>query len=83
MGSRVNHVAGQRCKPSTRSIPSALPLYDQEALAQRVLAELDADARWDDLFARPESDDLLTRMADRALDAHRDGQTRPLDLGDP
>lgn len=61
---------------------SALPPSDQEALAQRVLAELDADARWDDLFARPESDDLLTRMADRALDAHRDGQTRPLDLGD-
>ncbi len=57
---------------------AGLPPSDQEALARRVLAELDADARWDDLFARPESDDLLTRLADRALDAHRAGLTRPL-----
>ena len=61
---------------------SSLPSSEQEALARRVLAELDADARWDDLFARPESDDLLTQMADRALAAHRDGQTRPLDIDD-
>lgn len=59
---------------------STLSPADQEALAQRVLAELDADTRWDDLFARPESDDLLTRLADRALGAHRDGQARPLDV---
>ena len=57
---------------------SALPTAEQEALARRVLAELDADERWDELFARPESDDLLTRMADRALEAHRGGQTRRL-----
>ena len=59
---------------------STLSPADQEALAQRVLAELDADTRWDDLFARPESDDLLTRLADRALGAHLDGQSRPLDV---
>ena len=59
---------------------STLSPADQEALAQRVLAELDADTRWDDLFARPESDDLLTRLADRALDAHRGRQARPLDV---
>ncbi len=61
---------------------SSLPVSEQEALARRVLAELEADTRWDDLFARPESEDLLTRLADQALEAHRTGQTRPLDLGD-
>ncbi len=58
---------------------SELSPSEQEALARRVLAELDADARWDKLLAHPESDDLLTRMADRALAAHRADQTRPLD----
>jgi hypothetical protein len=57
---------------------ASLPAQEQEALARRVLAELDADARWDDLFAQPESDDLLVRLADEALAAHRDGRTRPL-----
>ena len=61
---------------------STLSPADQEALARRALAELDADARWDNLSAQPESDDLLTRLADRALDAHRDGRTRPLDVRD-
>jgi alkylhydroperoxidase family enzyme len=61
---------------------SSLPAPEQEALARRVLAELDADVCWDDLLARAESDDLLTRLADRALDAHRAGRTRPLDSDD-
>ncbi len=61
---------------------ASLPAPAQEALAQRVLAELEADARWDDLLSRPESDDLLTRMADRALAAHRSGETKPLDPDD-
>ncbi|MEM1118643.1 MAG: hypothetical protein AAF845_01580 [Bacteroidota bacterium] len=61
---------------------SSLPAQEQEALARRVLAELDADVQWDDLLARPESDDLLTRLADEALAAHREGRTRPLDPDD-
>ena len=61
---------------------SSLSAEEQEALARRVLAELDADAQWDALLARPESDDLLARLADRALGAHKAGRTRPLDLDD-
>ena len=57
---------------------ASLPTREQKALAQRVLAELDADARWDELLARTDSDDLLTQVADEALAAHREGQTRPL-----
>jgi hypothetical protein len=61
---------------------AALPDSEQEALARRVLAEIEADTCWDALFAEPESDDVLTRMADRALEAHRSGQTHRLDPGD-
>ncbi|NNJ27977.1 hypothetical protein [Alienimonas chondri] len=51
----------------------------QDALARQLLAELDADRRWDDAFASPRSEDLLTRLADRALATHRNGETEPLD----
>ena len=58
---------------------SSLPTSEQEALARRVLAELDADSQWDALLAKQESDDLLTQMADRAIKAHRERKTTPLD----
>ncbi|MGI9175124.1 MAG: hypothetical protein ACR2GR_07390 [Rhodothermales bacterium] len=44
-----------------------------------MLAELESEQRWAELFARPESEELLERLADEALAAHRAGQTRPLD----
>lgn len=52
---------------------------EQDAFARLMLAELESEQRWAELFARPESEDLLERMADEALAAHRAGQTRPLD----
>ena len=52
---------------------------EQDEFARLMLAELESERRWAELFARPESEDLLERMADEALAAHRAGQTRPLD----
>ena len=56
-----------------------LPEAEQEEFARLMLAELESEQRWAELFARPESEDLLQRLADEALEAHRAGQTRPLD----
>ncbi len=56
-----------------------LPERDQEALASILLQEIDAERRWDELFARPESADLLSRMADQALAGARAGRARKLD----
>ena len=61
---------------------SKLPEKQQDTLARLVLAELDSEQRWQELFSRPESEDLLERMADEALAAHRSGQTKPLSLKD-
>jgi hypothetical protein len=56
-----------------------LPDHEQDEFARLMLAELEAERRWADLLARPESEDLLTRLADEALAAHRAGRTRRLD----
>ena len=56
----------------------ALPETDQDALAAVILAEIESEARWDALFARPESDAVLARMAAEAMREHDAGQSRPL-----
>jgi hypothetical protein len=57
-----------------------LPEADQEAIAAIILAEIESEARWQELFARPESAGLLSRMADEALAEARAGRARKLDL---
>ncbi len=57
-----------------------LPERDQEALAAIILQEIEAEERWDELFSRPESADLLARMADEALAETRAGRARKLDI---
>ena len=59
---------------------SELPQDEQNAFARFLLAELDAERRWDELLERPESQDMLERMADEAISAHRAGRTEPLNL---
>ncbi len=59
-----------------------LPEADQEAIAALILQEIESAQRWDELFARPESVDLLARMGDQALAAMRAGQARRLDLNE-
>lgn len=59
-----------------------LPEADQEAIAAIILQEIESERRWDELFARPESADLLARMADQALAGMRAGRAKKLDLND-
>ena len=57
-----------------------LPEEDQEAIASIILQEIESEQRWGELFARPESADLLSRMADEALAEARAGRARKLDV---
>ena len=59
-----------------------LPEDEQDKFARFLIAELESERRWAELFARPESDDLLTRLADEALADHRAGRTAPMDYED-
>ena len=59
-----------------------LPPEAQDRFARFLLAELEADQQWDQLFDRPESDELLNRLATEALADHRGGATTPLDPAD-
>ncbi len=59
---------------------NTLPQEEQDRLARFLLAELDSERRWAELFSSSESEDLLERLADEALTAHRSGRTRTLDL---
>jgi hypothetical protein len=56
---------------------ASLPDDQQDEIAAWLLAELGAEARWDELFAQ--SQDLLAQLADEALAEHRAGQTKMLD----
>ena len=57
---------------------SLLPEADQIRFARFLLAELEANRRWQALFSRPESEDLLECMVDEVLSDHRAGLTSPL-----
>ena len=57
-----------------------LPESDQEAIASIILQEIESDSRWEELFARSESAELLSRMADEAMVAIRAGLTKKLDM---
>lgn len=57
---------------------SKLPEIEQNVLAKWLLEELKAERKWDQAFA--ESEDILGRLADEALEAHRRGKTTPLDI---
>ena len=54
---------------------SELPQKEQDKFARFLLAELKSERQWSELFARPESEELLERLADEALAAHRAGPT--------
>ena len=57
---------------------SKLPEVEQNALAKWLLDELETDRDWEQKFA--DSEDILERLADEALEAHRKGNTQELDL---
>jgi len=57
---------------------SELPETDQDTLAKWLLEELRSERQWESMFA--ESQDVLDRLADQALDAHKRGKTKPMDF---
>jgi hypothetical protein len=57
---------------------SKLPEVEQNALAKWLIEELESEEKWDRLLA--ESEDVLDQLADEALEAHRQGKTKPLDI---
>jgi hypothetical protein len=59
-----------------------LPQAEQDRFARFLLAEMESERRWAELFARPESEDLLERLADEALLEHRSGRTQRLTMED-
>jgi hypothetical protein len=54
-----------------------LPESEQEAIGAWLLAEIESEKRWDDLFAKPSP--IIERMAEEALRDHEAGLTEPLD----
>ncbi len=50
---------------------SQLPQEEQEKFARFLLAEFESEQRWSELFNRPESEDLLEKLADEALVEHQ------------
>ena len=84
LGACFNLEHNRKVEPMTQLLSAAfaraaqLTEKEQDEFARLMLAELDADHRWSELFARPESEDLLERLAGEALEAHRAGHTLPL-----
>jgi hypothetical protein len=60
---------------------SKLPEIQQNTLAKWVLEELQVDKEWEKMFAG--SEDVLDKLADEALEAHKQGKTKPLNLKNP
>ena len=56
----------------------ALPTDEQDAIAERIMEEIEDDRRWDELFAR--APHVLQAMADEALADLLSGNTESLDL---
>jgi hypothetical protein len=53
-----------------------LPASEQDAVAAIVMEELASEQRWTDYFAK--SQDLLAKLAEKALIDHGAGRTKPL-----
>ncbi len=67
---------GKLLKP-TISEASKLPESEQEAIGAWLLAEMESERRWDDLFAKPNA--TLEQMADQTLKDHKQGLSTVLD----
>jgi hypothetical protein len=57
---------------------SQLTQEGQDAIASIILREIESEERWEELFNRPGSAEMLSRMADKALEDARSGRARPL-----
>lgn len=59
------------------AVTSALPETQQDTIAQNMLEEIAAEAKWESSFAR--SQDALSELAAEALAEDREGKTKELD----
>lgn len=57
---------------------SELPDVEQNVIGRWLLEELESERKWDRAFA--ESEDILARLADEAIEAKNKGETKSLDL---
>jgi hypothetical protein len=57
---------------------SKLPEVEQNALAKWVMEEMESEGRWEKAFAA--SEDVLDKLADEALGAHKQGKTKQLNV---
>ncbi len=57
---------------------SKLPVVNQNALAKWLLEELESEKKWEQMFA--ESENVLEDLADEAIEAHKKGKTKPLNI---
>jgi hypothetical protein len=57
---------------------SQIPEIEQNTLARWLMEELEADRKWEQMFAK--SEDVLGVLADEALDDFNKGKTKILDL---
>ncbi|WP_022669861.1 hypothetical protein [Hippea alviniae] len=55
-----------------------LPEEQQKAYAEWILEEIKAEKEWDKLFEK--SQDILSKMAEKALKEHSEGKTSDLNL---
>lgn len=56
---------------------SKLPPNEQDAVADWLLAELECERKWDELFS--DSQDVLSKLGAEALAENRNGETEELD----
>jgi len=56
---------------------SKIPDSEQEAIGAWLLAEMESEHRWSELFGR--SGSVVERLADEAVEEHEHGLTTPLD----
>jgi hypothetical protein len=59
---------------------SKLPPEAQDFLAGVLFSEMESERKWDELFSRPESHELLKKMGREALEELRTGRTRELHI---
>ena len=57
---------------------SKLPEVEQNALAKWVMEELETEGKWEKAFAG--SEDILDKLADEAIAAHKQGKSKLLNI---
>ena len=59
-------------------VASSLPESEQNDLARWLIEEIISEKKWEKAFA--DSEDILEKLADEALEEHAQGKTRLLDI---